>query len=310
LQGGDLSCLAEPHKRARSPPFLQHLASFTGESNVLSFPRDVHSYLVRSPIESPASGLICSMSPGARYPGRGDSGGPPEPRGFDSRQPSPELGIGPYDPLDDGFAPYSHSLQNREDLCSSILRSHRETSQYRVEDLQKWKLFSREEILAYQNKGVKYVVEFAKSIPGFRRFSQNDQIALLKSGSMEVLLVRMSRYYNTENNTVFFDGKFAGPQVFKSLACGDFISAVFDFARGMCTLGLTEHQLALFSALVLINTNRPSLEDREQAQRVQKDLEQALTHILHRDNRDNLRDKLYQKMAQLRSLCRLHVEKL
>ena len=30
-------------------------------------------------------------------------------------------------------------------------------------------------------------------------------------------MVRMSRYFNTENNTVFFDGKFAGPQVFKSL---------------------------------------------------------------------------------------------
>lgn len=43
-----------------------------------------------------------------------------------------------------------------EDLCSSILRTHRETSQYRVEDLQKWKLFSREEIQAYQNKVMRW----------------------------------------------------------------------------------------------------------------------------------------------------------
>lgn len=103
---------------------------------------------------------------------------------------------------------------------------------------------------------VQYVVEFAKHIPGFRMLSQNDQIALLKtgevtchlqegiiscnkircalslffltrfhylisslchSGSMEVVLVRMSRFFNTENNTVFFDGKFAGAEVFKSL---------------------------------------------------------------------------------------------
>lgn len=34
---------------------------------------------------------------------------------------------------------------------------------------------------------------------------------------MEVVLVRMSRLFNTENNTVFFDGKFAGVEVFKSL---------------------------------------------------------------------------------------------
>lgn len=36
-------------------------------------------------------------------------------------------------------------------------------------------------------------------------------------GSMEVVLVRMCRFFNTENNTVFFDGKFAGTEVFKSL---------------------------------------------------------------------------------------------
>ena len=36
-------------------------------------------------------------------------------------------------------------------------------------------------------------------------------------------------------------------------ACGDLIAAVFDFAHDMCTLKLTEQQIALFSALVLIN---------------------------------------------------------
>lgn len=87
---------------------------------------------------------------------------------------------------------------------------------------------------------VQYVVEFAKHIPGFRMLTQNDQIALLKTGeftarcrssitthahlapvpspgSMEVVLVRMSRFFNTENSTVFFDGKFAGADLFKSL---------------------------------------------------------------------------------------------
>lgn len=36
-------------------------------------------------------------------------------------------------------------------------------------------------------------------------------------------------------------------------ACGDLITAVFDFAHDMCALKLTEQQIALFSALVLIN---------------------------------------------------------
>ena len=37
--------------------------------------------------------------------------------------------------------------------------------------------------------GVQYVVEFAKRIPGFRLFSQNDQIALLKSGEFKLFCV-------------------------------------------------------------------------------------------------------------------------
>lgn len=41
-------------------------------------------------------------------------------------------------------------------------------------------------------------------------------------------------------------------------ACGDLIAAVFDFAHGMCALKLTEQQIALFSALVLINAGKPS----------------------------------------------------
>lgn len=41
-----------------------------------------------------------------------------------------------------------------DELCASIVRSHRETSQYRVEELQalRWKVFNREEIQTYQSK--------------------------------------------------------------------------------------------------------------------------------------------------------------
>ena len=43
--------------------------------------------------------------------------------------------------------------------------------------------------------------------------------------------MRMSRYFNTENNTVFFDGKFAGPQVFKSLGRVALTAVVSTFAN-------------------------------------------------------------------------------
>ncbi|XP_034084239.1 nuclear receptor ROR-alpha A isoform X3 [Gymnodraco acuticeps] len=317
-----------------SAQLLQPMASaysFSGDSELLSYTADVHPYLMCSPNESQVSSMIyrgSAVSTTLRSQGRGDNSGHPEIRGFDSRQPPHDLvAIHPYSPLEDPYSLYPHSLRNVDELCASIVRSHRETTQYRVEELQalRWKVLSREEIQVYQSKSVdemwqhcanrltdavQYVVEFAKHIPGFRMLSQNDQIALLKTGSMEVVLVRMCRYFNTENNTVFFDGKFAGVEVFKSLACGDLISAVFDFAHDMCALKLTEQQIALFSALVLINTERPCLEDRSRVQRVQRSVEFGLTHILHRENQESLMHKLYQRMAVLRSLCSLHMEKL
>lgn len=312
LQGEAQSALSYPSKarRDQSPPLLPPMAlaySSPVESEVLPFHPEVHPY------------LVCSS-------------------GFNSRQSSPDqhrlclprldMGIQTYDPHEGPFVSCPPpSLQQIEDLCGSIVCSHRETSQYRVEELQalKWKMFSREEIHAYQSKSmddmwqhcairltdaVQYVVEFAKRIPGFRTLGQNDQITLLKNGSMEVVLVRMSRLFNTENNTVFFDRKFAGTELFKSLACGDLMKAVFEFAHGMCALRLNEHQIALFSALVLINPDRPCLEDRRRVERVRRDVELGLNHILHRDNQLSLLPKLNQKVGLLRTLCSLHVEKL
>lgn len=320
-----------------------------GQSSLSSYPSSPPSYPSKRPRDRGSPGLLQPMAlayPSSREGVPEGLAFPPDmtpflvcTSGYDSRQPSPDqalignimprldMGMRSYNLLDDPFIPYSTSVMHIEELCGSIIRSHRETSQYRVEDLQalRWKMFSREEIQFYQSKtvddmwqlcanrltdAVQYVVEFAKRIPGFRSLGQNDQISLLKNGSMEVVLVRMSRLFNTENNTVFFEGKFAGPELFKSLACGDLMKAVFDFASGMCSLRLTEHQIALFSSLVLINPDRPCLEDRARVQRVRRDVELGLNHILHRDNQENLLPKLNQKVVLLRSLCSLHVEKL
>lgn len=38
--------------------------------------------------------------------------------------------------------------------------------------------------------------------------------------------------------------------------CDDLVSAVFDFAKSMCSLQLTEEEIALFSAAVLISTGQ------------------------------------------------------
>ncbi|XP_001344049.3 nuclear receptor ROR-alpha A-like isoform X2 [Danio rerio] len=310
-------------------PPLPAAYPFSVEPELAGCPAEVIPYLDCHIVEAQTQGLAY------RVPlRRGENNSLSAGRGFESTRSTPEsilnmtgseMGFHPFDP-ESSFFSYPTSLQT-EELAASIIRSHKETTQYRLEELQalRWKVFSREEVHIYQSKpvdemwqycavrlsdAVQYVVEFAKRIPGFRQLCQNDQIALLKSGSMEVVLVRMTRMFNTANNTVFFDGKYAGTELFKSLACSDLIAAVFEFANNLCALRLNEQQMAVFTAMILINPDRPCLEDRERVQRVRTEVELALRHILHRDNQESLLQKLYQRVPVLRSMCALHIEKL
>ncbi|NXI74472.1 RORG protein, partial [Anseranas semipalmata] len=159
-----------------------------------------------------------------------------------------------------------------EHLTQNVLKSHRETCQPRAEDLQlrRWDTFTREEVCAYQKKpmeemwercacrlteAIQHVVEFAKRLRGFMELCQNDQIVLLKAGAMEVVLVRMCRAFNPDNRTVFFEGKYAGTELFRSLGCHELIGSIFDFAQSLCALHFSESEMAFFCALVLVNAS-------------------------------------------------------
>ncbi|NXJ57850.1 RORG protein, partial [Spizaetus tyrannus] len=213
-----------------------------------------------------------------------------------------------------------------EHLTQNVLKSYRETCQLRAEDLQlrRWDTFSREEVCAYQKKSmeemwqrcagriteaIQYVVEFAKRLRGFMDLCQNDQIVLLKAGAMEVVLVRMCRAFNSDNRTVFFEGKYAGAELFRSLGCHELIGSIFDFAQSLCALHFSESEVALFSALVLINANRPWLQEQAKVARLQGHLEVAFRLLLRRTHREGLLARL-PPQGRLRALCLQHVEQL
>lgn len=50
-----------------------------------------------------------------------------------------------------------------------------------------------------------------------RKLGFNILFLSVSAGSLEVVFVRMCRAFDSQNNTVYFDGKYAGPDVFKSL---------------------------------------------------------------------------------------------
>uniref|UniRef100_A0A3Q0RGG8 RAR related orphan receptor A n=1 Tax=Amphilophus citrinellus TaxID=61819 RepID=A0A3Q0RGG8_AMPCI len=237
-------------------------------------------------------------------------------------------GFFPYCSFSNGDLPPTMPMAELDHLAQIISKSHLETCQYLREELQQmsWQSFLQDEVDSYQNKpqevmwqlcavkiteAIQYVVEFAKRIDGFMDLCQNDQIVLLKAGSLEVVLLRMCRVFDSQNNTVFFDGKFAGPEVFKALGCDDLIMAVFDFAKSMCLLHLSEDELALFSAFILLSADRSWLQEKLQVEKLQQKTQLALQHVLQKNQReDGVLNKLRCKVTALRSLCSRHTEKL
>ncbi|XP_036377747.1 RAR-related orphan receptor C a [Megalops cyprinoides] len=224
--------------------------------------------------------------------------------------------------------PEGCSLLEIERITQSVVKSHLETSQYSTEELKRlmWTMYTPEETRTYQSKSaeamwqqcalhitnaIQYVVEFAKRITGFMDLCQNDQIILLKAGCLDVLLIRMCRAYNPVNNTLLFDGKFASAQLFKALGCDDLVSAVYELAKSLCRLQLSEEEMALFSAAVLLSPDRPWLTDTQQVQKLQERVYVALQHCLHRSGTTEEKlAKMVSKLPMMKSICKLHIDKL
>ncbi|KAM7410110.1 hypothetical protein PAMA_001521 [Pampus argenteus] len=209
--------------------------------------------------------------------------------------------------------PEGCSLLELEHITQSVVKSHIETSQYSTEELKRlvWTLYSPEETRSYQTKSaevmwqqcaihitnaIQFVVEFAKRISGFMDLCQNDQIILLKAGCMDVLLIRMCRAYNPINNTLLFDGKFSTAQLFKALGCDDLVNAVFDLAKSLSRLQMTEEEMALFSAAVLLSPDRLWLTDVHKIQKLQEKVYVALQRCLQKEGGSE------EKLAKVKSL--------
>ncbi|XP_068107555.1 nuclear receptor ROR-gamma-like [Hyperolius riggenbachi] len=218
------------------------------------------------------------------------------------------------------------SATELELLTQNVVFAHQETCQFRQENLHvlRWETFSPDELQNFHHKpmdemwercvchvtdAIQYIVEFAKRLSGFMDLNPNDQIVLLKAGAMEVLLIRMTRAFNCYNNTIFFEGKYAQLELFHSLGCSDLISAMFDFCHTLGVLNLTEHEMAFYSAMTLLDPGRAWLQEKQKVETLYRKIHLAFRHLLRRTHRDGLISKLPHK-DRLSAICQLHSEKL
>lgn len=102
---------------------------------------------------------------------------------------------------------------------------------------------------------IQNIIEFAKLIPGFMKLTQDDQILLLKSGSFELAIVRLSRLIDVNRDQVLY-----GDVVLPVRECVHardprdvaLVQGIFEAAKSIARLKLTETELALYQSLVLL----------------------------------------------------------
>lgn len=161
---------------------------------------------------------------------------------------------------------------------------------------------------------IRGVVEFAKRIPGFSMLAQDDQVTLLKAGVFEVLLVRLACMFDHHSNAMIcLNGQVLRRDSVHSASNARFLlDSMFDFAERLNSLHLTDSEIGLFSAVVVIAADRPGIRNTELVQKIQKKLSDVLQKAVSVNHPENpgLYGDLMKKIPDLRTLNTLHSEKL
>ncbi|XP_032456311.1 probable nuclear hormone receptor HR3 isoform X11 [Nasonia vitripennis] len=165
---------------------------------------------------------------------------------------------------------------------------------------------------------IQVIIEFAKMVPGFMKLTQDDQIVLLKASSFELAVLRMSRYYDLQTGCVLYGESMLPQDAFFTQDTAELklVTCLFELAKSIAELKLTETELALYSAAVLLNPDRQALRGHGEVRRIYEAVLRALRSELDRTHVSPLKgdvtvcDALVAKMPQLRDVTHLHMEAL
>ncbi|XP_028966456.1 ecdysone-induced protein 78C-like, partial [Galendromus occidentalis] len=111
------------------------------------------------------------------------------------------------------------------------------------------------------------IVEFAKRIPGFLEFAQDDQLILIKLGFFEVWLIHVSRSILAEEDgsrgaVTFAGGAYVTREQLEFVCDIDFTSSMFNFFSSFNGLSLNDTEIGLFCAVALLTfSERTTLFD-------------------------------------------------
>ncbi|XP_047666514.1 retinoic acid receptor gamma-like isoform X1 [Tachysurus fulvidraco] len=203
-----------------------------------------------------------------------------------------------------------------EELVNKVSKAHRETfpslcqlgkyttnssADHRVQlDLGLWDKFSE-----LSTKCIIKIVEFAKRLPGFTSLTIADQITLLKSACLDILMLRICTRYTPEQDTMTFsDGLTLNRTQMHNAGFGPLTDLVFSFADQLLPLEMDDTETGLLSAICLICGDRMDLEEPQRVDRLQEPLLEALKIYARRRRPDkpHMFPRMLMKVTDLRGI--------
>ncbi|XP_067243633.1 retinoic acid receptor gamma-B isoform X2 [Chanodichthys erythropterus] len=213
--------------------------------------------------------------------------------------------------------PESYELSGElEELVNKVSKAHRETfpslcqlgkyttnssADHRVQlDLGLWDKFSE-----LSTKCIIKIVEFAKRLPGFTSLTIADQITLLKSACLDILMLRICTRYTPEQDTMTFsDGLTLNRTQMHNAGFGPLTDLVFAFAGQLLPLEMDDTETGLLSAICLICGDRMDLEEPHRVDQLQEPLLEALKIYARRrrPNKPHMFPRMLMKVTDLRGI--------
>uniref|UniRef100_A0A1A9WVG7 NR LBD domain-containing protein n=1 Tax=Glossina brevipalpis TaxID=37001 RepID=A0A1A9WVG7_9MUSC len=178
------------------------------------------------------------------------------------------------------------------------------------ESLEFQKIWLWQQYAARVTPGVQRVVEFAKRLPGFCDFTQDDQLILIKMGFFETWLSHVARLV-MDSTLTFDDGTYLTRQQLEIIYDTDFVVSLFNFANTLNVYGLSDTEIGLFSAMVLLASDRPGISESKMIARTRERITEALRVQIVRSRNGStqalqLMPALEAKIPELRSLGAKH----
>ncbi|KFP33625.1 Vitamin D3 receptor, partial [Colius striatus] len=148
---------------------------------------------------------------------------------------------------------------------------------------------------------IQKVIGFAKMIPGFRDLTAEDQIVLLKSSAIEVIMLRSNQSFTLEDMTWTCgsnDFKYRISDVTQAGHSLELLEPLVKFQVGLKKLNLHEEEHVLLMAICILSPDRPGVQDTSLVESLQDRLSEILqTYIRCRHPPPGSR-LLYAKMIQ------------